>query len=100
MDLNKRPLFTIHDTKADSWTEPRGAANDEDAKRMFFTLCSQGESVYATNPEDFNLYGCGAFNVAGKSAGMVEGAVPVLVMRGVETVAIGQKPKEIEKNDD
>ena len=55
-------LYSVRDSKADSFGVPFTAVNDNVASRMFEQLANDEASTIYNYPEDYNLYKIGSFN--------------------------------------
>jgi hypothetical protein len=55
-------LYSIFDSKVNSFAPPFVATNDQEAIRMFKTSINYGESTLNMYPEDFDLFRLGSFN--------------------------------------
>ena len=55
-------MYTVRDTKVDSYLAPFLAANDETAMRMIQDGASLEGSLLGMHPEDFQLISIGEFN--------------------------------------
>lgn len=58
----KVTMFTIYDSKAETYSEPFGAQNSASATRSWTQAVNDGKCIYSKNPEDFTLFECGVFD--------------------------------------
>lgn len=56
-------LVAVMDKKAQVFNPPVAFENKEDAKRGFYDLCSNRDTLVGRHPEDFALYLVGSFDV-------------------------------------
>lgn len=66
------PLYSIRDSLV-GYGIPFSCDNDAVAMRYFNQACSQPNSIYALNRNNFDLYSIGTFDTA---SGEIESAVP------------------------
>lgn len=55
-------VFTVRDSKTEAYLSPFLADNIVTAQRMLFDLMTDGDSMLARHPEDFQLFSVGQFD--------------------------------------
>ncbi len=71
--------FSIHDTKAEAWTNPIFANSNGAALRSFTDACRNPESDFGRHPEDYSLFYVGTFD---DQSGELTGDNPVHLIHG------------------
>lgn len=75
-------LYSVYDSKAESYSQPFFAVNDAVARRMFEQACNDGETPVCAHPEDYTLFRVGDWS---SEAGKVQGLeAPVAIARAIE----------------
>lgn len=72
--MPKQKVFSIFDSKTESWAPPFFAEHVGVALRSWSELVNDGRSTVSKFPSDFNLYEIGSFDSAN---GRIEPIVPV-----------------------
>ena len=58
-----KQLFSVWDSKAETWSVPFASDNKATALREFATLVQDGRTLIGMHPADFDLYKVGVFDV-------------------------------------
>lgn len=58
-----KQLYSIYDTKTETYGIPVAYSKDGEALRAFMDLIDQGDSIYSKHPEDFALVYIGQYNM-------------------------------------
>jgi len=74
-------LYSIYDTKAESWGNPVSIRTDAEAIRMFKVVANDDQSEIGKHPEDFMLFRVGTFN---NETGSVEGLAGTCIAKALE----------------
>lgn len=91
-------LFTIYDTKTDSYREPVFAVNQHDLiRQMLDQFQKNSNNLYLTNAEDFAIYKLGDYCYA---TGTLKSHDPTHVVNMHELRAIVQKKAKTSFTDD
>ena len=57
-------MFSVRDSKAETWSFPFQSDNNATAIRDFSTLVNDGRTMVGQHPEDFDLYYLGTFSLS------------------------------------
>lgn len=57
-------LYTMCDSKANTWTVPFASDNNATAIREFSSIVKDGRTIVGQHPEDFDLWLIGVFDCA------------------------------------
>lgn len=58
----KKPVYSVRDSKAETWTFPFQSENNATAIRDFQTLVKDGRTLVGQHPEDFSLFLIGEYD--------------------------------------
>lgn len=67
-------LVTVYDVKAETFNIPACFESIQDAKRAFFDICQDKNTIIGRHPEDFRLYLVGNFDVCTGTLSVLERA--------------------------
>lgn len=74
-------VYSVLDVGTSHYHSPYVARNDVEARRIFESLGSKGDSLLVKYPEDYQLFRIGSFD---DSDGALEGQTPRLACKGVD----------------
>lgn len=65
-------MFSVYDSKAETWLSPFGLGNPKEAIRAFMTEANDPASMIGRHPADYTLFQVGTFDTtSGQIVGMV-----------------------------
>lgn len=76
----KHEIYSIYDSKADSWWLPVFSVNDAVAARQFTDALMDERSDLGKHPEDYTLFHVGSFSVVD---GVIEAVTPRSIVNGL-----------------
>lgn len=74
-------MYSVHDKKAECYTQPFHAHTDGMAKRTFTDLVLDPNHIFGKHPHDFTLFMVGTYN---DQTGKTEPITPISLGNGVE----------------
>ena len=84
MKAMKLNAYSILDSKAKSYTQPRYWQHDGEALRAFQLGVQKGDSIMAACPEDYSFYKVGSFD---DQSGIFTSIKPVYIGKALDYVA-------------
>lgn len=84
-------MYSIHDSKAETYTPPFFTQQDGQATRQFKDLVTNPEHPFGKHPQDYTLFFIGTYNDENAEA---EKLTPISLGNGVEFLAPQNTPKD------
>ena len=81
-------IYAIKDAKADAFLNPFFKPNDAMAERDFANACADENSMFARNPEDFQIYHIGEFD---DESAEVKPSLVKLIASGIDYATLGNE---------
>lgn len=83
-------FYSVYDSAVGSFANPFLLHSDLEAKRAFISACGDPSTQFNRNPSDYSLMYVGSFDT---DRGLIESAVPSLVVSALEAVTIAHRLK-------
>lgn len=84
-------VYSVYDSKADSYSQPLFSPNDAVATRSFSFITMDAEHPICHHPEDYTLMRIGMWD---SSTGKLIGESPVGIINGVQAKAQGELARQ------